>query len=120
MTYIILAILIAIIILIIYAQVSKYYLKLKCIKAANDVFSANNNISIPTIKMGTSYSYPTVEVIFNNNEDLENANLNGTCKSYEEKIQQIFSSIKDFDATRAINFTYIGHTYDFSNLTKFK
>jgi len=120
MIYILFAILIAIVIMITYTLIFNYYAKSKCKKTSNEIFSRDINIALPTIKMGASYGYPTVEVLFNNKEDMESAQMNGNCKLFEEKIQQIFSSIKGFDASRAINYTYIGRTYDFCNITIIK
>lgn len=72
----------------------------------NGVFK-DSQIQKPTLKIGTSYSWPTFDITFATREDLELADKSGLIEKFKSKIRTRYT--KDFDPDRAIYCRYIGH-----------
>jgi hypothetical protein len=72
----------------------------------NGVFK-DSQIQNPTLKIGTSYSWPTFDITFSTREDLEFAEKSGLIEKFKNKIRTRYT--KDFDPDRAIYCTYVGH-----------
>lgn len=66
---------------------------------------------LPKLKTGYSYGYPTFQLVFSSKDQLILAEKNGLTKIFESKIQKIHEDIDDFDAEKAIDFTWEGRTY---------
>lgn len=64
-------------------------------------------IQKPTLRIGSSYSWPTFDITFSTKEDLEFAETSGLIKQFKNKIRTRYT--KDFDPDRAIYYTYVGH-----------
>jgi hypothetical protein len=75
----------------------------KCRKAMVRVFPIEK-ITVPKLKTGTSYWYPTVEITFRNQQDFDYAKDNKLFEKYLAEIQLIYSGIKSFEAERAVTF----------------
>lgn len=67
----------------------------------------NSQIQIPTLKIGSSYSWPTFDITFSTKEDLELAETSGLINQFKTRIRRRYT--KDFDPDRAIYCTYVGH-----------
>lgn len=84
-----------------------------------DAFAATFNdseLNRPKLKTGYSYVYPSFEVTFENEELLKLAEQKGLTKDFETKIQNIHTDIKDFEADRAVFFTWEGRTYSYTTI----
>lgn len=66
-----------------------------------------SQIRQPTLKIGSSYSWPTFDITFSTKEDLDFAETSGLIEKFKNKIRTRYA--KDFDPDRAIYCTYIGH-----------
>ena len=64
-------------------------------------------IKLPTLKIGSSYSWPTFDITFSAKEDLEFAETSGLIRQFKDRIASRYS--KDFDSDRAIYCTYVEH-----------
>jgi hypothetical protein len=67
----------------------------------------NSQIELPTLRIGSSYSWPTFDITFSTKEDLEFAESSGLVSQFKNKIRMRHS--KDFNPDKAIYCTYIGH-----------
>lgn len=67
----------------------------------------DSKIQRPTLKIGSSYSWPTFDIVFSTREDLEFAETSGLIEQFKNKIKARYT--KDFDPDRAIYCTYVGH-----------
>lgn len=92
---------------IIYNQISRQLKIYKCKKAISKIFPIDK-IDKPEFKTGTSYWYPTIELIFNYQEDYNYAKANNYFSKYLSEIQSIYSNIDNFDAERAVFFKTYG------------
>jgi hypothetical protein len=110
-SYIIYGLLILLISWFIYNIIKTKFQKRLCKKALITVFS-KIKIELPSLIIGSSYWYPQLDLIFKNKDDYEFASKNSLFKDFEDKIQMIFSDIKDFDANRAVNYKYMGMDSD--------
>ncbi|MFS4448483.1 hypothetical protein [Maribacter sp. 2307UL18-2] len=77
---------------------------------------SNQEIQIPKLNTGYSYGYPSLEIIFENKEQLKLAEKKGLTKDFENKIQNIHNDIKDFEVDRAVYFTWEGRTYSYTTI----
>ena len=96
------------------------YLRMKK-RQYQDAFSetfTNSEINKPKLKTGYSYAYPSFEITFENEEHLKLAEKKGLTKDFETKIQQIHKDMKDFEADRAVYFTWKGRTYNYTAIEK--
>jgi hypothetical protein len=75
-------------------------------KVFRSVFK-DSQIQLPTLKIASSYSWPTFDITFLTKEDLEFAETSGLIKQFKNRIRSRYT--KDFDPDRAINCTYVGH-----------
>ena len=82
--------------------------------AFNLIFKKFENTK-PNLVIGTSYGYPSFEVIFKTKEDMDKAQREGFIEQFIVKIQELCQLPSDtgkekrsFDATRAIYTTYEG------------
>ena len=66
----------------------------------------NQNISLPTLKFGSSYSWPTFTVTFANQVDYEFAEKHKMFDLFDSKIESFYDS--DFKADMAIYYKYPG------------
>ena len=64
-------------------------------------------IELPTLKFGTSYSWPTFEITFSKKEDLNFAEQNGHLELFKNQIKKYYN--KEFNPDQAVYFTYVGH-----------
>ena len=69
----------------------------------------HTEISIPTLKLGSSYSWPTFSITFANKEDYEFAERNGLFDKFKNRIKSYYDS--QFDPDRAVYFTYPGQKH---------
>jgi hypothetical protein len=76
----------------------------------------DSKIQKPTLKIGSSYSWPTFDITFSTKEDLEFAETSGLIKQFKNKIRTRYS--KDFEPDRAIYCTYAGHVPSWHLLTQ--
>ena len=83
--------------------------------ALSETFT-NSEITKPKLKTGYSYAYPSFEITFQNEEQLKLAEKKGLTKDFETKIQKIHKDIKDFEADRAVYFTWEGRIYTYSTI----
>lgn len=74
--------------------------------------SFKNFEPVPQLKIRNSYGFPSFEVTFRNKNLLEQAENSGQTKGFVDRIRQIHSNFKEFDAERAIYFTWEGRTYN--------
>jgi hypothetical protein len=75
-------------------------------KVFNGVFRGSQ-VRQPTLKIGSSYSWPTFDITFLTKEDLELAKSSGLIDQFKNRIRSRYT--KDFDPDRAIYCTYVGH-----------
>jgi hypothetical protein len=80
--------------------------QLSLTKSFNGIFK-DSRIQRPTLKLGSSYSWPTFDITFSSKEDLEFAESNGLIEQFKNKIKTRYT--KDFDPDRAIYCSYVGH-----------
>ena len=99
--YILLALLVVIAILIF----RRNQVKSKQYKDFLSVFE-NPNITMPQLKFGWSYSWPTFNVQFLNKADYEYASQNKLLELFDAKIEAYYNS--DFKADMAIYYSYPG------------
>lgn len=66
---------------------------------------------LPNLKITNSYGYPHFEIIFKNKILLEKAKNDGLTEHFIDRINDIHSSFKEFDAESAVHFTWDGRTY---------
>lgn len=104
-------ILVVYIVLIILVLVGLGWLKHKInqwslMRVFKSVFN-DSRIQKSTLRIGSSYSWPTFDITFSTREDLEFAETSGLIKQFKNKIRTRYT--KDFDPDRAIYCTYIGH-----------
>ena len=81
-------------------------------KIFNGIFK-DSRIQKPTLKLGSSYSWPTFDITFSTREDLEFAEKSGLIEKFKNKIKTRYT--KDFDPDRAIYCTYVGHVPAWKN-----
>src|SRR5688572_28400582 len=60
----------------------------------------NAQIELPTLRIGSSYSWPTFDITFSTKEDLEFAESSGLVSQFKNKIRMRYS--KDFNPDKAI------------------
>ena len=72
----------------------------------------NSETNLPTLKTGYSYGFPSFVVTFQNEELLKQADSNGLTNSFVNRISQIHSKFKEFEAERAIFFTWEGRIFN--------
>jgi hypothetical protein len=65
-----------------------------------------SQVKLPTLKIGTSYSWATFDITFSTKEDLEFAETTGLIRQFKNEIRSRYS--KDFDVDRAIYCKYVG------------
>jgi hypothetical protein len=65
----------------------------------------NQNITLPVLKFGWTYSWPTFTVMFANQVDFEYATQNKMCEQFNRKIEAFYNS--EFEAERAIIYNYM-------------
>ena len=75
-------------------------------KEFENVFK-NTQIKLPTLKIGSSYSWPTFDITFSTKEDLEFAESRGLIQQFKNRIRTYYD--KEFDPDRAIYCTYVGN-----------
>nr|WP_315132671.1 hypothetical protein [uncultured Flavobacterium sp.] len=66
----------------------------------------NSNITMPELKFGWSYSWPTFTVMFANKADFEYAAENKMCELFNKKIEAFYDA--EFDVEMAISYDYQG------------
>ena len=64
----------------------------------------NHSITMPTLKFGYSYSWPTFLVTFVSYTDYEYAENSKLFIAFKDKIQAFYS--EDFDVNLAVSYTY--------------
>jgi hypothetical protein len=64
----------------------------------------NHPITMPALKFGYSYSWPTFVVTFTNYTDYEYAKKNQLFTTFKNEIQSFYSA--DFNSDLAVSFTY--------------
>ena len=69
----------------------------------------NTDITIPTLKFGSSYSWPTFDITFATKEDYQFAERNGLFDDFKNRIKAYYDS--KFDPERAVYFTYPGQKH---------
>lgn len=76
----------------------------------------------PTLKTGSSYSYPTFTITFATEEDMKAAQADGCLGIFKQSISELYghcgSESNPFDAARAVWATYIGWEADFQESLK--
>jgi len=78
----------------------------------------NSPIKLPTLKIGSSYSWPTFDITFSTKEDLEFAESRGLIQQFKNRITIYYD--KEFDPDRAIYCTYIGHVQEWKVMSNDK
>jgi hypothetical protein len=66
----------------------------------------NQDITLPVLKFGWSYSWPTFTVMFANKADFEYAAENKMCELFNKKIEAFYDA--EFDVEMAISYDYKG------------
>ena len=88
-----------------FKKLSKKRLESKQYKEFLLVFE-DQNITLPSLKFGWTYSWPTFAVMFASKADFEYAMENKMCELFNRKIEAFYDS--EFKADMAISYQYQG------------
>lgn len=80
------------------------YITSKQLKIFHSIFT-NNKITLPLLKLSSSYGYPTFRIIFSKKEDMEYARTAKLFESFDDQIRKFYSS--KYDTSLGISYTYI-------------
>lgn len=72
-------------------------------EALRDVFAG---VGLPRLEAGVSYSYPSIEVSFQTEEDFRHAEEEGLQRAFCARIQTVHKRMREFDAETAVYFTW--------------
>jgi hypothetical protein len=73
-----------------------------------------SHIRPPTMKMGSSYSWPTFHITFSTKEDLELAEVNGLINQFKERLKSRYGG--DFDPDMAVYCKYVGQVPEWKEI----
>lgn len=73
-------------------------------KLFHEIFECRQ-ITMPTIKFGFAYAWPTFKITFQNESDLRTAKQLGRCKKFEDEIENMYGP--PFESKYAITYVFL-------------
>ena len=76
---------------------------LKAKKILSHVFRGQD-LPLPHLLLGTSYSWPTFKITFDSSETFRRAHERGLLTNFEQQLRQLYGT--EFDPSRAVTYLY--------------